>query len=121
MGPPRSEGAKATPIGRKREFISAAAAMAAPAPPPWARIATALNCADPANTIADITTASSFDSPASCATTPNETDRSSPAAANGRPARTPSRKVDSRDSGAGGEVSSRRSSCPTRHSRSSAT
>ena len=42
-GPPRSDGANATPIGRKREFISAAAAMAAPAPPPCARIATALN------------------------------------------------------------------------------
>ena len=43
IGPPRNEGASATPMGRKREFISAAAVMAAPAPPPWARIATALN------------------------------------------------------------------------------
>ena len=34
--------------------MSAAAAMAAPAPPPWATIATALNWADPAKTIADI-------------------------------------------------------------------
>ena len=45
---PGSDGASATPIGRKREFISAAAPIAAATPPPPARIAMAVNCAEPA-------------------------------------------------------------------------
>ena len=49
-----------------------AAETAAPAPPPCARIATAANWAEPANTISDITIASSAVNPACVATTPNE-------------------------------------------------
>jgi hypothetical protein len=45
---PGREGASATPIGRKREFISAAAPTAAPTPPPAAMIAIAANWAEPA-------------------------------------------------------------------------
>ena len=52
-------------MGRKREFISAAAPSAAPTVPPPPMIAMAANWADPANMIADITIASSAVSPAS--------------------------------------------------------
>ena len=46
---PGSDGASATPIGRKREFISAAAPIAAPTPPPPARGSRPpVNCAEPA-------------------------------------------------------------------------
>jgi hypothetical protein len=69
------------PMGRKREFISAPAAIAAPAVPPPARIATAANCAEPANTTADMTIAASTGKPASRASTPNDIDRSPPTAA----------------------------------------
>ncbi len=50
-GPPGSDGPSAAPIGRKREFISAAAPIAAPTVPPPPMIAIAVNCAEPANTI----------------------------------------------------------------------
>src|SRR3954470_6126823 len=88
-GPPGSDGASAMPIGRKREFISAAAPTAAPSPPPAATIEIAANCAEPANTIADMTIAAGAESPAWRARTPNETDSRNPAAAYGTPARIP--------------------------------
>ena len=53
------------PIGRKREFISAAAPTAAPTPPPAAMIEIAANCAEPAKTIADITIAPRAEKPTS--------------------------------------------------------
>src|SRR3954451_18505831 len=77
------------PIGRKREFISAAAPPAAPSPPPAATIEIAANCAEPANTIADMTIAAGAERPASRARTPNETDSKKPAAAHGTPAPKP--------------------------------
>ena len=61
-------------------------------PPPAARIAIAVNCAEPANTIADITIAATDDRPAWRATTPKEIATSRPARANGTPSRSPSRK-----------------------------
>src|SRR3954469_5532449 len=87
--PPGSDGPSAIPIGRKREFISAAPPTAAPSVPPAAKIETAANWAEPANTIADITIAARVLKPASRASTPNESDSRNPAAANGTPARTP--------------------------------
>jgi hypothetical protein len=90
-GPPGSDGASATPIGTKRELISAAAPSAAPISPPPATIAIAVNCAEPAKTIADITTTAICDIPAFCATTPNEIASSAAAIANGTPARRPAR------------------------------
>ena len=59
-GPPGSDWASATPIGRKRELMSAASTTAVPAPPPEATIATAVNCADPANTMNDIAIAALY-------------------------------------------------------------
>ena len=44
-------------------------------------IATAANCAEPANTIAEKTIAAIADNPASCATTPKETASMPPATA----------------------------------------
>ena len=99
---PGSDGPSAAPIARKREFIRAAAASAAPTPPPPATIATAVNCADPAYTIADITIVARGDSPAESASTPNVIDTRPPAMANGTPARTPSRKVGAASGGAPG-------------------
>src|SRR5688500_6983560 len=69
------------PIGRNRGFIRAAAATDAPADPPPARIATAANWAEPANTTADITIAASTGKPASRASTPTDVDSSAPTAA----------------------------------------
>ena len=46
--PPGSDGPNATPIARKREFISAEATTAAPTPPPAASTAMDANCAEPA-------------------------------------------------------------------------
>ena len=63
-GPPGSDGPSAAPIARKREFMSVAADIAAPAPPPAARIATAVNCAEPAKTTSDIRIASRAVKPA---------------------------------------------------------
>ena len=80
------------PMGRKREFMSAAAPMAAATVPPVATIEIAANCADPAKTMADMTIACSSLIPASTASTPNDADTSTPAAANGKPSRTPRRK-----------------------------
>jgi hypothetical protein len=48
-------------------------------------IAIAVNWAEPANTITDMTIAASGDRPASCATTPNDTESRKPAMANGIP------------------------------------
>ena len=72
--------------------MSAAAAIAAPTVPPWPMIAIAANCAEPANTMTDMTIAASADSPASCATTPKEIDSRRPATPKGMPARAPRRK-----------------------------
>src|SRR3954447_12719179 len=88
-GPPGSDGPSAAPIGRKREFTSAAAMTAAATVPPEARIAMAVNCAAPAKTIADITMAASGVKPALLATTPKDSASSAPAIANGMPARKP--------------------------------
>src|SRR3954447_24240351 len=87
--PPGSDGPSAMPIGRKREFISAAAPTAEATPPPAPTIATAANCADPAKTMAEKTIAARTEKPASRASTPNESDSRKPAAANGIPALTP--------------------------------
>src|SRR5215218_468681 len=89
-GPPGSDGPSAKPIGRKRELTSAAASTAAPTVPPCDRIAIAVNCAEPAKTIADIAIAAPADSPALCATTPKDSASRPPAIPNGTPARTPS-------------------------------
>ena len=80
------------PIGRKREFISAAAPIAAPSPPPAATIEIAANCAEPAKTIADMTIAPIAEKPASRASTPNDSATTLPASAYGTPARSPARK-----------------------------
>src|SRR3954447_7475884 len=88
---PGSEGASAMPIGRKREFISAAAETAAASPPPAAMIWIAANWAEPAKTIADMTIAAAAEKPASRASTPKDSESRKPAAANGTPARTPAR------------------------------
>ena len=69
---PRSDGPRAKPIGTNRLFISAAAPTAAPTPPPAARMPTAANCADPANTTADMTRAAIRGRPRSVATTPKD-------------------------------------------------
>ena len=76
--PPASAGRRgrtaprAALIGRKREFISVAAAIAAPAPPPAPTIEIEANCAEPANTIAEKTIASAGEKPDSTARMPNE-------------------------------------------------
>src|SRR3954452_21380130 len=88
-GPPGSDGPSAAPIGRNREFTSAAASTAAATVPPEARIAMAVNCAAPAKTIADIAIAASGVKPALFATTPKDSASSPPATANGMPARKP--------------------------------
>jgi hypothetical protein len=115
-GPPLNEGPTAALIGRKREFISVAAAMAAPAPPPAAMIVTEANCAEPANTIAENTIAATWENPASSARMPKDAARMKPATANGAPRRRPRRKLWLRTAA----LRSRRSSCRTRRSRSSA-
>src|SRR4051794_20361859 len=71
-GPPRNDGPTAALMGRKREFISVAAATAAPAPPPAPTIEMDANCAEPANTIAEKTIAASAEKPDSTARIPNE-------------------------------------------------
>ena len=78
-------------IARNREFMRAAATIAAPIAPPPPTIATAANCADPAKTIVDMMIAAALDIPMSWATTPNEIDRMQAAIAKGNPARTPAR------------------------------
>ena len=55
-------------------------------------IAIDANCAEPANTIRDITIAATAERPASRATIPNVTATRKPATANGTPSRRPSRK-----------------------------
>ena len=64
------------------------AAIAAPAPPPAARTASAPNCAEPAKTIADITIGATLPITGS-ASTPKEVPRSSEAREIGAPARIP--------------------------------
>ena len=89
---PGSDGASATPIIKKREFISVPAPIAAATPPPAAMIAIDANWAEPAKTISDITIAATADSPASRATMPNVSATRKPAIANGTPSRKPLRK-----------------------------
>ena len=55
-------------------------------------IETDANCAEPANTIADITIAAISEKPASSARMPNDAARMNPATANGAPCRRPRRK-----------------------------
>ena len=63
-GPPGSDGPSATPIGRKREFIERRREhRGADRRRPAARIAIAVNCAEPANTIADIAIAAPAEQP----------------------------------------------------------
>ena len=78
-------------MGRKREFIRAAAPTAAPTPPPCPRIASEANCAEPAKTIAEKAMAASAGIPASRASTPNDTPTTAAATATGTPARSPAR------------------------------
>src|SRR5207248_347829 len=92
-GPPGSDGPSAMPIARKREFIIAAAATAAPTPPPAPTIASAANCAEPANTTTDIAITAAAGMPTSRASTPKDSDSRNPATANGAPARRPARKA----------------------------
>ena len=73
-GPPGSDGASAMPMARKRECIRVAAPSAAPIPPPPVTIASAANCADPANTSAEVAMACSSVKPACTARTPNESE-----------------------------------------------
>ena len=100
---PGSDGAIAMPIARNREFMSAAATIAAPTAPPAPRIAIAANCAEPANTTTHMTIAATSESPTSWATTPNDTASRPPAIANGKPARrpaiTPARRRSERGAG----------------------
>jgi hypothetical protein len=79
-------------MARKRELTNAAAPIAAATVPPVLTIEIAANCAEPANTSADMAIACSSVIPACTASTPNETERIPPAAANGTPSRTPRRK-----------------------------
>ena len=88
-GPPESDGAKATPIGRKREFISAAAPSAAPSVPPAPMIPSAAICAEPAKTIALIRIAVQPGMPTSPASTPKDIASTLPASANGEPGAQP--------------------------------
>src|SRR5439155_27213403 len=85
------EDTQAMPIARKREFTRAAAPTAPPTRPPAETIDTAANCADPANTIADITIAATTLKPASRASTPNDSESRKPASAYGTPALSPAR------------------------------
>src|SRR4051794_33824797 len=80
-------------MGRKRALTSAAATIAATAAPPWAMIATAANCAEPAKTMADMTIAATSLNPAPLATTPKDRATRPPAIANGTAARAPARKA----------------------------
>src|SRR4051794_21976843 len=93
-GPPRNEGAAEKPIGRNRAFISRPATVAAPAVPPAARTDSDANCAAPAKTTIDMTTAGSAPSTGR-ARTPNETATAKTGRTSGSPARTPSRTEDS--------------------------
>ena len=96
-GPPGSDGPSAAPMARKREFIIAAATSAAPTVPPAATMAIAVNCAEPAKTIADMTIAAVADSPAPSARTPNDSATTPAAMPNGAPARSPSTSRARRD------------------------
>jgi hypothetical protein len=80
------------PIGRYRECTRVAALRAAGRPPPWAITASAANCADPANTSADIAIAPIAEKPAWTASTPKESETTLLASAYGVPARTPAQK-----------------------------
>ena len=91
-GPPGSDGASPIPIGRYRECTRVAALRAAGRPPPWAITASAANCADPANTSADIAIAPIAEKPAWTASTPKESETTLLANAYGVPARTPAQK-----------------------------
>ena len=92
--PPSSDGARATPIGTYRAFSRIPAAIAAAASPPAARTAVAANCADPANSAADMTIGAMGPMTGS-ASTPKEIESSTAATAYGTPRRTPSRKAGS--------------------------
>ena len=80
-----------TLIGTYLALRSAAATIAAAAPPPVSRIDAAANCAEPAKVVADISRAAAQPMPASPDSRPNEAPKSSGASASGRAARTPSR------------------------------
>lgn len=80
-GPPGSDGASAMPMARKRECIKVAEPSAAPIPPPPLTIASAANCADPANTRAEVAMACSGVNPVCTARTPNEPESTKPTAA----------------------------------------
>jgi hypothetical protein len=88
--PPRSAGAAATPMGRKREFSIAPVAMAVAAPPPAASTAVAPNCAEPANTRTDMAIAAT-EPMTGAATTPNVADSTNTPGTKARPARIPDR------------------------------
>ncbi len=79
-------------VGAGLAGLSAAAATAAPTPPPAVSTDSAANCAEPANTMADIAMAAASGMPASRARIPKEADSRNPAMANGTPARRPLRK-----------------------------
>ena len=79
-------------MGRKREFISARGPDGGRHVPPVATMEIAANCAEPAKTMADMAIACRALIPASTARMPKDADTSSPAAANGKPSRTPRRK-----------------------------
>ena len=68
-------------------------------------IDTAANCADPANTITDMTIAPTAEKPTCRASTPNDSDSTSETIANGTPARTPARKDSRGERSSGSGVS----------------
>jgi hypothetical protein len=76
-------------MGRKRELISSPADTAEARPPPAARMLTDANCAAPANTTNDMTTAAAAPISGS-ASTPNDVPIASVGSTNGSPARMPS-------------------------------
>ena len=87
--PPASDGATASPMGRKRALTNTAASAAAPAPPPAPRIEAAANCADPDSTSSEQAIGAATPQPSWRASTPNDTPSTTVAIANGSPARAP--------------------------------
>ena len=81
---PRSDGASAMPIGRKRRLSRIPATIAATADPPPDSTASDANCAEPANTMSDITIGATGPITGR-ASTPNENDRSPAASPSGIP------------------------------------
>jgi hypothetical protein len=85
---PRNDGASASPMARYRALSRTPAAIAAPTPPPAARMASAPNCAEPEKTTIDITIGAT-EPITGRASTPYETAIANTAAPKGAPRRIP--------------------------------